>query len=155
MDQSLISSSPDVLGGTPVFAGTRVPVQTLFDYLEGGETIDDWDVDFAAGAGPIVVESPGVSDLDPGDYAYQASFAGDDTHDNAVATCEPFTVEEEEGDPDLEIDKSQEDGEVGVGGFELKDETGKTLREGIVKFTRHALTFVGDGEVFEARGVFG
>ncbi|OGI47791.1 MAG: hypothetical protein A2151_01210 [Candidatus Muproteobacteria bacterium RBG_16_65_34] len=42
MDQSLISSSPDVLGGTPVFAGTRVPVQTLFDYLEGGETIDDF-----------------------------------------------------------------------------------------------------------------
>lgn len=42
MDQPLISSSPDVLGGTPVFAGTRVPVQTLFDYLEGGETIDDF-----------------------------------------------------------------------------------------------------------------
>jgi uncharacterized protein (DUF433 family) len=31
-----------VLGGTPVFAGTRVPVQTLIDYLEGGETIDDF-----------------------------------------------------------------------------------------------------------------
>lgn len=42
MDQPLISSSPDVLGGTPVFTGTRVPVQTLFDYLEGGETIDDF-----------------------------------------------------------------------------------------------------------------
>jgi uncharacterized protein (DUF433 family) len=38
----LISSSPDVLGGTPVFAGTRVPVQTLIEYLEGGETIDDF-----------------------------------------------------------------------------------------------------------------
>lgn len=38
----LITSSPDVLGGTPVFAGTRVPVQTLIDYLEGGETIDDF-----------------------------------------------------------------------------------------------------------------
>ena len=38
----LISTSPDVLGGTPVFAGTRVPVQTLIDYLEGGETIDDF-----------------------------------------------------------------------------------------------------------------
>jgi uncharacterized protein (DUF433 family) len=31
-----------VLGGTPVFAGTRVPVQTLIDYLEGNETIDDF-----------------------------------------------------------------------------------------------------------------
>ncbi len=38
----VISSSPDVLGGTPVFIGTRVPVQTLIDYLEGGETIDDF-----------------------------------------------------------------------------------------------------------------
>jgi uncharacterized protein (DUF433 family) len=31
-----------VLGGTPVFVGTRVPVQTLIDYIEGGETIDDF-----------------------------------------------------------------------------------------------------------------
>jgi len=38
----LITMSPDVLGGTPVFAGTRVPVQTLIEYLEGGETIDDF-----------------------------------------------------------------------------------------------------------------
>jgi uncharacterized protein (DUF433 family) len=38
----LISSSPDVLGGTPVFRGTRVPVQTLIEYLEGGQTIDDF-----------------------------------------------------------------------------------------------------------------
>lgn len=30
------------MGGTPVFAGTRVPVQTLIDYLEGGDTIDDF-----------------------------------------------------------------------------------------------------------------
>ena len=39
---SPISLAPDVLGGTPVFAGTRVPVQTLLDYLEGGESIDDF-----------------------------------------------------------------------------------------------------------------
>ena len=38
----LMTSSPDILGGTPVFAGTRVPVQTLIEYLEGGETIDDF-----------------------------------------------------------------------------------------------------------------
>ena len=37
---SVISSSPDILGGTPVFQGTRVPIKTLFDYLEGGDTIE-------------------------------------------------------------------------------------------------------------------
>ena len=42
MGQRIITCSPDVLGGRPVFAGTRVPVQTLLDYLEGGETIDDF-----------------------------------------------------------------------------------------------------------------
>lgn len=41
-DTPLITSSPDILGGTPVFTGTRVPVQTLIEYLEGGETIDDF-----------------------------------------------------------------------------------------------------------------
>jgi len=39
---SPISKSLDTLGGTPVFTGTRVPVQTLLDYLEGGESIDDF-----------------------------------------------------------------------------------------------------------------
>ena len=37
-----ISTATDILGGTPVFAGTRVPVQTLLDYLKAGETIDDF-----------------------------------------------------------------------------------------------------------------
>jgi uncharacterized protein (DUF433 family) len=35
-------SDPEVMGGTPVFTGTRVPVQNLVDYLEGGESIDDF-----------------------------------------------------------------------------------------------------------------
>lgn len=39
---SAITSSPDILGGTTVFVDTRVPVQTLIDYLESGETIDDF-----------------------------------------------------------------------------------------------------------------
>jgi uncharacterized protein (DUF433 family) len=38
----LITVSPDVLSGTPVFTGTRVPVETLIEYLEGGESIDDF-----------------------------------------------------------------------------------------------------------------
>ena len=42
MDTSLISRTPDVMGGTLVFVGTRAPVQTLLDYIEGGETIDDF-----------------------------------------------------------------------------------------------------------------
>jgi uncharacterized protein (DUF433 family) len=40
MPKSFISRSPDIMGGTPVFSGTRVPIQTLLDYLEAGETID-------------------------------------------------------------------------------------------------------------------
>ncbi len=35
-------SDPEILGGTPVFTGTRVPVQNLLDYIEGGETIDEF-----------------------------------------------------------------------------------------------------------------
>jgi uncharacterized protein (DUF433 family) len=35
-------SDPEIMGGTPVFTGTRVPVQNLVDYLEGGESIDDF-----------------------------------------------------------------------------------------------------------------
>jgi uncharacterized protein (DUF433 family) len=38
----VIVRNPDILGGTPVFRGTRVPIQTLFDYLEGGETLEDF-----------------------------------------------------------------------------------------------------------------
>lgn len=40
--ESPISVSSDVLGGTAVFAGTRVPIQTLLDYLEAGDSIDDF-----------------------------------------------------------------------------------------------------------------
>ncbi|MBG1262234.1 DUF433 domain-containing protein [Halotia wernerae UHCC 0503] len=43
MSQSaIITASPDVMSGTPVFAGTRVPVQTLLDYLKAGDSIDDF-----------------------------------------------------------------------------------------------------------------
>jgi uncharacterized protein (DUF433 family) len=40
--QSVITSSPRVLGDAPVFAGTRVPVQTFFDYLEAGQSLDEF-----------------------------------------------------------------------------------------------------------------
>jgi uncharacterized protein (DUF433 family) len=42
MDKLIVCRDPNVMGGTPVFFGTRVPVQTLLDYLEGGETINDF-----------------------------------------------------------------------------------------------------------------
>ena len=42
MKEPIITASPDVMGGTPVFAKTRVPVQTLLDYLKAGESIDDF-----------------------------------------------------------------------------------------------------------------
>jgi uncharacterized protein (DUF433 family) len=42
MKEPVVSCSPDVMGGTAVFHGTRVPVQTLLDYLEAGESIDDF-----------------------------------------------------------------------------------------------------------------
>jgi uncharacterized protein (DUF433 family) len=42
MNKPVISCNPEVMGGTPVFSGTRVPVQTLLDYLESGESIDDF-----------------------------------------------------------------------------------------------------------------
>jgi uncharacterized protein (DUF433 family) len=42
MRKPIITSSPDIMGGTPVFAKTRVPVQTLLDYLKAGESIDDF-----------------------------------------------------------------------------------------------------------------
>jgi uncharacterized protein (DUF433 family) len=42
MDEPVISRNPDVMGGAPVFSGTRVPIQTLLDYLEAGESIDDF-----------------------------------------------------------------------------------------------------------------
>ena len=38
----VVHSDPEILSGTPVFVGTRVPVQSLFDYIEGGETLDEF-----------------------------------------------------------------------------------------------------------------
>jgi uncharacterized protein (DUF433 family) len=46
MSESLIQRSDDILGSTPVFAGTRVPVQTLFDYIEEGDSLDEFLDDF-------------------------------------------------------------------------------------------------------------
>jgi uncharacterized protein (DUF433 family) len=46
IEHPLIVRDPELLGGTPVFAGTRVPVQTLLDYLEAGHPLDEFLDDF-------------------------------------------------------------------------------------------------------------
>jgi uncharacterized protein (DUF433 family) len=40
--KGIIHSNPEIMGGTPVFVSTRVPLQNLIDYLEGGESVEDF-----------------------------------------------------------------------------------------------------------------
>jgi uncharacterized protein (DUF433 family) len=42
----IVHSDPEIMGGTPVFVGTRVPLKNLLDYIEGGETLDEFLDDF-------------------------------------------------------------------------------------------------------------
>ena len=46
VEAQIISRSPDIMSGMPVFAGTRVPVQTIIDYLAGGHPLDEFLDDF-------------------------------------------------------------------------------------------------------------
>ena len=46
MTDTLIERNPDILGGTPVFSGARVPVRTLMEHLESGDRLDDFLEDF-------------------------------------------------------------------------------------------------------------
>jgi len=55
----IIVKDPDVLGGTAVFRGTRVPFQALVDYLEGGQTLDEFLDDF-----PTVTRSAAIAALE-------------------------------------------------------------------------------------------
>ena len=59
MQESPIERSDQVLGGTPVFRGTRVPVQALFDYLEAGDRLDDFLADY-----PTVTRESAVAVLE-------------------------------------------------------------------------------------------
>jgi len=52
-----ITRDADVMHGTPVFRGTRVPVQTLFDYLEGGETLEDFLTGFPTVSRELAVQA--------------------------------------------------------------------------------------------------
>jgi uncharacterized protein (DUF433 family) len=55
----VIVRNPEILGGTAVFRGTRVPFQTLLDYLEGGDTLDEFLDDF-----PTVAREAAISALE-------------------------------------------------------------------------------------------
>jgi uncharacterized protein (DUF433 family) len=57
--RSIISKNPEVLGGIPVFAGTRVPIETLFDHLESGVPLDEFLDDF-----PTVTKEQAVALLE-------------------------------------------------------------------------------------------
>ncbi len=66
--QSVIERSPEILAGTPVFAGTRVPVQTLLDYLEAGEPLSEFLEDF-----PTVTRADAVAALEEAKEALLAT----------------------------------------------------------------------------------
>ena len=55
----VIHSNPEILGGTPVFVGTRVPFQTLLDYLEAGDPLDEFLDDF-----PTVTREQAIAALE-------------------------------------------------------------------------------------------
>jgi len=57
MKPNLIQVSKDILGGTPVFPGTRVPVQSLIDYLESGDTVNGFLHDFPSVSRNQVVDA--------------------------------------------------------------------------------------------------
>ncbi|MBE9466303.1 DUF433 domain-containing protein [Dyadobacter subterraneus] len=57
--KTLVTIDKDILGGQPVFAGTRVPVETLFDHLEAGVSLDDFLEDF-----PTVSKSQAIAVLE-------------------------------------------------------------------------------------------
>lgn len=46
MKYGQVSIDPEVMSGTPVFVGTRVPIKTIFDYIEGGDSLDEFLDDF-------------------------------------------------------------------------------------------------------------
>ena len=59
MKKSVVHSDPEILSGTPVFVGTRVPFRALVDYLEGGHPLSDFLADF-----PTVTREQAVAALE-------------------------------------------------------------------------------------------
>ena len=66
---SVITKDPQILGGTPVFVGTRVPFEALVDYVEGGSTLDEFLDDF-----PSVTREQAVAALEQSKALMLAQF---------------------------------------------------------------------------------
>src|SRR5215470_14141521 len=66
----IVHSDPEIVSGTPVFVGTRVPVQALLDYIEGGETLDEFLDDF-----PSVSREQAVAFIEEAGRALLANIA--------------------------------------------------------------------------------
>ena len=76
----IIVRDPNILGGTPVFSGTRVPFHALLDYLEGGQTLDEFLDDFPtvtknAAAGGTVTSIPSAISCGTGCTSASSTFA--------------------------------------------------------------------------------
>ncbi len=67
-DKPVVHSDPEIMSGTPVFVGTRVPVQTLLDYLEAGQRLSEFLEDF-----PTVSKALAVAPLEQAKAALLAS----------------------------------------------------------------------------------
>jgi len=69
-NDSVIVRDPEILSGVPIFRGTRVPFQALLDYLEGGDTIDEFLIDF-----PGVTRDAAIAALEEAKALLLARFA--------------------------------------------------------------------------------
>jgi uncharacterized protein (DUF433 family) len=73
---SVITISPDIQSGTPVFSETRVPVKNLFDYLRGGQSIDEFLKDFPSVKKTQIVE---LLDLAENTFTFSESIVYEET----------------------------------------------------------------------------
>jgi uncharacterized protein (DUF433 family) len=69
MPNNVITRDPEILGGAPVFAGTRVPFDALLDYIEGGKTLDEFLDDF-----PTVTRDAAIAALEQAKALVAAQF---------------------------------------------------------------------------------
>lgn len=56
MNYGAINIDPETMGGTPVFTGTRVPIQTLFDYMEGGDDLNEFPDDYPTVSKDVAIQ---------------------------------------------------------------------------------------------------
>ena len=78
--KGIVHSDPEIMGGTPVFVGTRVPLQNLIDCLEGGESVEDF-----LNAYPTVKREQAIAVIDPGHKRHKSK-----KHKILLCTFVPF-----------------------------------------------------------------